>query len=83
MRGRWHTDDGPGRTFDERGSDMSDDTINDPYDEAPVHVLDDEAEPDAEADGGSDADADADADSDDVVTDTGTDDDDAGSVGVS
>lgn len=48
---------------------MSDDTINDPYDEAPVHVLDDEAEPDA--------------DSDDVVTDTGTDDDDAGSVGVS
>ena len=24
---------------------MSDDTINDPYDEAPVHVLDDEAEP--------------------------------------
>lgn len=54
---------------------MSDDTINDPYDEAPVHVLDDEAEPDAEAD--------ADADSDDVVTDTGTDDDDAGSVGVS
>ena len=70
---------------------MSDDTINDPYDEAPVHVLDDEAEPDAEADGGSDAeadggsdaDADADADSDDVVTDTGTDDDDAGSLGVS
>lgn len=58
---------------------MSDDTINDPYDEAPVHVLDDEAEPDAEADGGSDADA----DSDDVVTDTGTDDDDAGSLGVS
>lgn len=60
---------------------MSDDTINDPYDEAPVHVLDDEAEPYAEADGGSDADADA--DSDDVVTDTGTDDDDAGSLGVS
>ena len=60
---------------------MSDDTINDPYDEAPVHVLDDEAEPDAEADGGSDADADA--DSDDVVTDAGTDDDDAGSLGVS
>ena len=58
---------------------MSDDTINDPYDEAPVHVLDDEAEPDAEADGGPDADADF----DDVVTDTGTDDDDAGSVGVS
>lgn len=58
---------------------MNDDTINDPYDEAPVHVLDDEAEPDAEADGGSDADA----DSDDVVTDTGTDDDDAGSLGVS
>lgn len=58
---------------------MSDDTINDPYDEAPVHVLDDEAEPDAEADGGSDAHA----DSDDVVTDTGTDDDDAGSLGVS
>ena len=55
---------------------MSDDTINDPYDEAPVHVLDDEAEPDAEADGGSDADA-------DVVTGTGTDDDDAGSLGVS
>lgn len=58
---------------------MSDDTINDPYDEAPVHVLDDEAEPDAEADGGSDDDADA----GDVVTDTGTDDDDAGSVRVS
>ncbi|WP_281711525.1 hypothetical protein [Dermacoccus nishinomiyaensis] len=58
---------------------MSDDTINDPYDEAPVHVLDDEAEPDAEADGGPDADADF----DDVVTGRGTDDDDAGSVGVS
>ena len=38
---------------------MSDDTINDPYDEAPVHVLDDEAEPDAEADGGCTDDDDA------------------------
>lgn len=58
---------------------MSDDTINDPYDEAPVHVLDDEAEPDADAD----SDDDDDDDAGDVVTDTGTDDDDAGSVRVS
>lgn len=36
---------------------MSDDWVNDPYDEAPVHVLDDEGEPDAEAEGGQDADA--------------------------
>lgn len=62
---------------------MSDDTINDPYDEAPVHVLDDEAEPDADADADSDDDDDADADAGDVVTDTGADDDDAGSVRVS
>lgn len=58
---------------------MSDDTINDPYDEAPVHVLDDEAEPDADAD----SDDDDAADAGDVVTDTGADDDDAGSVRVS